>query len=407
MACSRFSKSADLQSIGAVVGRVGILLSISMALASFSAPSAGSPRSRGAAFFALRTPAPAPHEAENGIWISPAEIAKLPVSGTAWRNLKATADGSCGRPDISDQESFNDTCVLAKALVFARTGQESYRSEVRNQLGLAIGTEAGGRALALGRNLVSYVISADLIQLSAYDQEFDQRTFRPWLKKALTEEMSDGSSLITCHETKPQNWGTVCGASRAAADVYLGDSNDLARTARVFQGWLGDRSAYAGFKWKTTIKNGGDTWSPLPPDQLVPVNPKGATITRNGQTYSVDGALICEMSRKGAFQWPPNHTLYPWTGLGGAIVQAEILFRAGYPTYEWSDRAILRAYQYLFRLADATGGYWTDVGTTKGHDNWQTWIVNFRYGTNLPHVSPTQAGWNMGWTDWTHARKTN
>jgi hypothetical protein len=401
---NQFKMWADSQFIGAASGRVGIFLSCCVALALFSVPSAGSLPSRRAVASPFQAPAPASHGSEKGIWISPAEIAKLPVSGTAWRNLKAAADGGCGRPEISDQESLNDTCVLAKALVFARTGEESYRSEVRKQLGLAIGTEAGGRALALGRNLVSYVISADLIHLPAYDQDFDQRTFRPWLKKILTEEMSDGSSLITCHETKPQNWGTACGASRAALDVYLGNGNDLARTAQVFQGWLGDHSAYDGFKWKSTIKNSGDTWSPLPCGQLVPVNPKGATITWDGQTYNVDGALICEMSRKGAFQWPPNHTLYPWTGLGGAIVQAEILFRAGYPTYEWSDRAILRAYQYLLRLTDATGGYWFDVGTTKGHDNWQTWIVNLRYGTNLPHVSPAQPGWNMGWTDWTHAR---
>jgi hypothetical protein len=339
-----------------------------------------------------------------GIWISPNELAALPMSGTAWSNLKAKADSDCGAPNLADQENFNDTCVLAKALVYARTGTSSYRTYVRNQLAMAINTELGGRQLALGRNLVSYVIAADLIGLPSYDKTFDDQSFRPWLKRTKTE-LLDGITLVQCHEGKPQNWGTVCGASRAAVDIYLGDTTDLARTAKVFQGWLGDRSAYAGFSWSTTLSNGGATWSPLPSTALVPVNPKGATVNWNGKSYNVDGALIAEMSRGGSFQWTPLHTLYAWTGLGGAIVQAEILYRAGYPTYQWGDQAILRAYQYMWWLHNATGGYWYDVALTSGHDNWQPFIVNYRYGSSLPSHTPTTAGWNMGWTDWTHAKR--
>ena len=339
-----------------------------------------------------------------GIWISAAELAKLPMSGTAWNNVKAMADSDCGTPQISDQQSFNDTCVLAKALVFGRTGIESYRSEVRRQLGLAIGTELTGtlpRQLALGRNLVSYVLSADLIDLPAYDPTFDQQTFRPWLRITRTEVL-DGATLISCDETKPQNWGVVCGASRAAVDIYLGDTVDLARTAKVFKGYLGDRSSWTGYSWTTTINNGGATWSPYPSNQLMPVNPIGATVTWNGQAYNVDGALIADISRGGAFQWPPNHTNYPWTCLGGVIVEAEILYRAGYPVYDWSDQAIRRAYQYLLWLDNTTGGFWYYSEGTTGPNNWQPWIVNKRYGINLPHASPVNQGWNMSWTDWTH-----
>jgi hypothetical protein len=46
----------------------------------------------------------------------------------------------------------------------------------------AIGTERGGRTLALARNLVSYVIAADLIDLKSYDAGKDQQ-FRSWLAR--------------------------------------------------------------------------------------------------------------------------------------------------------------------------------------------------------------------------------
>jgi hypothetical protein len=354
--------------------------------------------------FSINVVAPSapPETGSKGIWISPSELALLPMAGPAWDNVKAQADSDCGTPNLADQESLNDTCVLAKALLFARTGIESYRSDVRSQLAAAINTELLGDELALGRNLVSYVIAADLIGLPSYDAAFDQQTFRPWLLRTLSETLS-GLTLISCDETKSTNWGTACGASREAADIYLGDTTDLARAAQVFQGYLGDRSAYAGFSYSTSIKQGVLTWTPLDSTQLVPVNPKDATVVWNGGTYPVGGALITEMVRGGPFQWPPIQTSYPWTGLGGAIVQAEILFRAGFPSYDWSGQAIRRAYEYLLWLNNATGGFWFDGGTS-GHDNWQPWIANFRYGTDLPHSSPTTPGWNMGWTDWTHTR---
>ena len=124
----------------------------------------------------------------------------------------------------------------------------------------AIGTEKGGRTLALGRNLVSYVIAADLIDLKRYDAGSDQQ-FRSWLA-AVRKETLDGKTLISTHEVRPNNWGTHAGASRVAADRYLGDKADLARAAQVFKGWLGDRSAYAGFKygelaWQAARRAGG------------------------------------------------------------------------------------------------------------------------------------------------------
>ena len=107
-------------------------------------------------------PAQPPSGTGSGIWMSRQEIAKLPMSGSGWSRVKSAADGSLGSPNISDQTSEHDTRTLAVALVYARTGQASYRAKAADAILSAIGTEKGGRTLALARNLVSYVIVADL-----------------------------------------------------------------------------------------------------------------------------------------------------------------------------------------------------------------------------------------------------
>ena len=111
--------------------------------------------------------APPPTLPENGegIWISRAEVSRLPIGGPAWERPKAAADGPLGEADIADQDSNHDVRTLAIALVYARTGEERYRAKAADAISSAIGTEDGGRTLALGRNLFSYVIAADLIDM--------------------------------------------------------------------------------------------------------------------------------------------------------------------------------------------------------------------------------------------------
>lgn len=314
-----------------------------------------------------------------GIWISQDELARLPTNGSAWEHLKAEADEELSEPNLRNQDQLNNVGVLAKALVYARTGEDSYREEVMENLMGAIGTEDGGRTLALGRELVAYVIAADLINLPANADE-DQR-FRTWLRETLTEEL-DGSTLQLTQEERPNNWGTHAGASRAAVAVYLQDEDELERTATVFKGYLGDRQAYSGFIY------GNLSWQ-ADPDRPVGVNPKGAT----KEGHSIDGALPEEMRRGDEFQWPPDETGYPWEALQGALVQAEILCRAGYPAWEWEDRALLRAAQFLYGIG------WVPLGD----DEWQPWLINHAYGTDYPTKIITRPGKNMGWTAWTHS----
>lgn len=311
------------------------------------------------------------------MWLSRAEIAALPTSGPAWENLLEAAQEDTDDPDISDQNDSTNVYVLAKALVYARTGQASYRQEVIEALREAMGTEAGGRTLAAGRNLPAYVIAAGLVNLSA-DPSLDGQ-FRGWLRSLLNANL-DGDTLRSTHETRPNNWGTHAGAARVAIAIYLGDRSELARAAQVFKGYLGDRSAYAGFSF-------GDLWWQCDPQRPVGVNPAGCTI----QGHSVDGVLTDDQRRGGEFTWPPPQENYAWEGLQGALVQAQLLQRAGYPAWEWEDRALLRAVTWLHEHAN----YPAD-----GDDEWQPWLVNAVYGTNFPAELPARHGKNMGWTDW-------
>jgi len=226
------------------------------------------------------------------------------------------------------------------------------------------------------------VIAADLIDLGGYDGALDDR-FRAWLSAVRTESL-DGGTLIETHERRPNNWGTMSGASRAAADAYLGDAADLDRAATVFRGYLGDRGAYAGFAF-------GDTSWQADPSQPVGVVPTGAV--KAG--LLIDGALSDDMRRGCAFAIPPCATDYAWEGLQGVVVQAEILARRGYDAFGWQDSAVLRAVEFLDRIDGLFGGWWA-----ASDDAWQPWVINSAYGTRFRVVSPAGAGKIMGWTDW-------
>jgi hypothetical protein len=317
-----------------------------------------------------------PASANRGIWISDAELAKLPTTGPAWTAMKAEADEATGTPDVSDQEDPVNVRVMAKALVYGKTREERYRADVVNACMAAIDTERGGRTLALGRELVAYVIAADIVGMPA-DKDV---TFKAWLRRTLTETLED-KTLVSTHEVRPNNWGTVAGASRIAVARYLGDTAELERAALVFRGWLGDRAAYSGFKY------GELDWQ-ADPSRPVAINPKGAT--KDGR--NIDGVLPDDQRRAGGFTWPPQKENYVYSALQGALPQAIMLHRAGYDVWNWSDKALLRSFQWLHQQASFPA---------EGDDEWQPHVINRFYATSFPAPVPAEPGKNVGWTDWT------
>lgn len=335
-----------------------------------------------------RTPVPPSAGRRAGIWLSTAEIRRLPTEGAAWEALLKAADRKLRKADVSNQNSRHDVRTLAAALVHARTGELEYRERAAEGIDDAIGTERGGRTLALGRNLVGYVVAADLIDLATFDADADER-FREWIAEVRDERLDDGRTLRETHSERPNNWGAMAGASRAAIAVYLGDRDDLEEAANVFRGYLGDRSAYAGFEFGQDLSWQADE------DEPVGVNPAGAT--RDG--VELGGALPDDMRRGCPLRTPPCFTGYAWEALQGLLVQAEILSRQGFDVWEWSDRALLRAVEFVYELDERYGGW-----APEGDDGWQVWLANRAYGTDFPTEEPTRPGKNMGFTDWTHQR---
>jgi hypothetical protein len=328
-------------------------------------------------------PPPLPPPSTSGIWISPAELAALPMSGTAWNGVKAEADRACGTPNLSNMDDLANVCIMATALVFARTNQPVYRDKVVTALRSIVNSGTySGFCLSLGRELAAYVIAAELIALPTYDPSLDQQ-FRAKLRELRTTFTSDGfGSLIKCQEIRPNNWGTMAAATRVAIAIYLGDQADLDRAALVFRGYLGDRTAYASFTY------GELSWQ-ADPSKPVGVNPKGAT--KSGR--NIDGVMPDDQRRCGSFSWPPCVTGYAWEVLQGSFATAWMLHRQGYPAFEWSDRALLRAVTWLYQVNN---------NPAIGDDNWQPSLINHVYGTTYATTSPSRPGKNVGWTDWTH-----
>jgi hypothetical protein len=310
------------------------------------------------------------------VWLTPAEIKAKPVTGPAWLAVQGAAKSAWGTAKVSDQNSVHDVNCLAGALYAVRVDDGAMRTKVGENCRSAIGTEKGGRTLALGRNLAAYCAAADTV-------DYRDPEFIGWVKSVLAEPL-DGMTLRQCQEKRGNNWGAMATMSRIAAAVYLRDIPELARAVVVFQGWLGDRSKYAGFKW------GGTEWQadPLKP---VGINAKGTT----KQGHPVDGCLPDDQRRAGGFKWPPPAENYVRGALGPMYVAAEILRNNGYAdVFSWSDSALRRGCEFFVGQCKGTFG---------GDDAWQPYLIRASYsGVQCPGGSPTTKGKPWGWTGWTH-----
>jgi hypothetical protein len=321
---------------------------------------------------------PAVKAADDYLLMSRAQLLALPTSGTAWTALKEVANQSLGTPDLCDQDKVHGLRALAAALVYARTGTASYATKAKAGIMAAIKTQTVGchnAVLSLGRQLPGYVLAADFAGLSGANDS----TFRSWLSSIRTKYIGGHSawdSLTKTHKDAPNNWGAHAGAARIAASLYLGDTADVSQAARVTRGFLGDRSAYAGFR--TNLDSSDWSWSCGGPSTYTPVN---KSCTKSG--INVDGAFIADMSRSGSLTWPPGDTgvAYHVDALAAVAMQVELLNRHGYPgAWDWSNKALRRAAMIVQR-SDADGGDGWNLTTASSQI---PWLLNLRYGKFLP-----------------------
>ena len=313
----------------------------------------------------------------SGIWISREEIRSLPTDGPAWEALVAKAEERLGRVDLANQDDPNNIRILAKAMVFVRTGEERYALEVKRACREIRGTEKYADTLSIGRELLAYIIAADLVEL-----ETDERAdFEKWLRR-LANTSYRGRSIRSTHEDRPNNWGTHAGASRLALAAYLGDQPEIERAAHVFRGWTGEPAGWQRFEF-------GARWWQAKGSRPFAVNPMNAR--REG--HPIGGVLPDDQRRAGPFKWPPPKENYVYEALQGAIVQAVLLERLGYESWVWGDRALLRAFEWLHGEANYPA---------QGDDTWLPHLINHAYEREFPAPVPSTAGKGMGFSDWTH-----
>lgn len=313
-----------------------------------------------------------------GIWISDERLMGLPTTGAAWDAVVAGSEALAltTRADLDNQDEKIGEDLMAAALRYRRTGHVASKEAGVAVLATAPESENGGRTLALGRNLASYIIAADLL-------EYRPDTFVAWAR-GVRRETLDGMTLIECQEKRGNNWGTAATASLIAVDLYLGDTTDLARAVRVFRGWLGDRSQYSGHDW-------GDLKWQANPAAPVGINPKGSQLGG----YSVDGCLPDDQRREAGTYAAPPAVNYVRAAITHQYVSATLLWQAGYSdAFDWSDQALRRAVLF-FR--DRCGG------TFSGDDAWCIPLIEWAYpGLEVGADVPGSLGKGFAWAAWTH-----
>lgn len=309
------------------------------------------------------------------IWLTGDELAALPTEGPAWSAVATAARGDWGEPDLGDNDDRHDVLTLAGALYAARLDDVAMADRVRDALDRARSSESA-EVLPVARNVLSYVVAADLIG-------YDDPAFEAWLLDLLDRRLDGRAGLDTLRESAlrdPSNHGTHARATVLAIAMFTDDLRLTATIADRFHDWLGRSSE--GFEWREL------DWQ-ADPERPVGINAPQTAI----ESLDVDGVLPEEQRRSGGFADPPPREGYVWEALQGAVVTAELLGRAGYDPWAWEDEALLRAYRWLHVVA----GY-----PAEGDDRWQPWLVNARYGSDFPATAPTEPGKNMGYTDWTH-----
>lgn len=310
------------------------------------------------------------------IILSKERLMALPTTGDAWNNLKAWADKVVAEPDLSNQDDKDDMVVLAKALVYARTGETRYRDEAIQMLELAVGTENPGDTLGVVRNYAPLVLAADLVK-------YTEPSFVDWLIDLRDFVNPDRDyTVVTTQEKRPNNWGTWAGLCRVVIDLYAKDTVDLARAIIVLKGYLGDYEAYHDFVY------GELSWQ-ANPDRPVGINPKGAV--KDG--FNLDGIKPDDQRRAGSFPTVGDLGIsYHYEANQGLVATAAILKRFGYTVTEWSDQAVKR-----------TWDRWFDEYPPEGDDLWQTYAMNYLYETDYPVTANPAPGKGFGFTDWLYS----
>lgn len=308
-------------------------------------------------------------------YLGPA-VAGLPMTGSAWDGVRSAAAGTWARPDLCDRGNKADVQALAGALVYARTGQASYKAKVVAALQAAMATQRDGcssAVLALGRQLGGWVLAADYVG-------YRDPAFVSWLRQLRTREIGGHSRWHQLRFTagnSANNWGIWALASVIAADRYLGDSPALAQDWAIFKGYGDGTHTFQPTSdylrgWNCT------TYFAIEPGHCGKPDHNGAPVedaSRSGNTTTPDAGYVNE-------------------AVSGLAVQAMLLGRAGYPAWSVNTNQLRRVADFLVRT-----GTWNAESVAY----FAAYMLNATYGTSYP-ARAGNGGRMFGFTDWLYGR---
>lgn len=315
----------------------------------------------------------------SGLWTSALELASAPDSGQAWNQVLTEADQSFFPPDVADQNSPHNVRCLAAAIVYARTGDTSYRDRVQQALDYLSGLgHPGSTTLAWAREVGAYALAADLVG-------YRSAAFDTWLSDmAETYVGSNGRTVLETFEERPNNWGTHAFGMLVSVYAYLLDDAKLTSVRDAWvQGVTGTppNADFGELSWH---------YDPARPRQINP--PRASRLG-----LDIDGAMTDDVRRGGRLAIPPNPTGYPWEALQGIVMAARVLERYDPNLSIWyvGEKAIHRAARLLQVTWEQEYGGWAATGD----DMWMLPFLDRVYGTTWSTGADDEfhAGKNVGW----------
>lgn len=339
-------------------------------------------------------------EIARAVWIDHEDLMALPTSGPAWDAVLKEAKGATSAgADVGQLDSIQARRILATALAGVRLNDQALITKAKTALTNSIGSESGGKWIDIGRNVGALTIAADILDIRSgpvYD----------WLKSFTTMTLPHNTQGYQIPMRDMVWWSASNGDSQlgfvqAALAVYTQDKNLLDQSWVKFRRYLGDTTSPHTLQSNTF----GDPWQiDNTTYGRVGILPIGAF--KNG--LDLNGSLTNDMGRANPVPVNPlapydeRNSLYPWVGLNGAFMAAEVFDRQGYPAYQFEDEALCRAVKFLKRISiDQNDARWW--GEDKKED--AKWFAHIHCDLPLdtyPIVLPVSNHDLVGFNDWTH-----
>lgn len=344
-------------------------------------------------------PGPAPSPGDY-VLIRRSDLMSKPTSGPGWDFLRQQADSSWGPPNLSEANTTTQTQVLAAALVYARTGEASYRDRVIAAVRQVPGTEAGADiVLPVARNLFGYVVAADLVGMPLDTPTANGQTWRQFLQGVRQLEFPGNATWPSLEITAGHsagNWNAYALSSHLAVSAVLGDEAGVARDITIFRRFLGDTTSpwpafnpSAGYVWAGNIFTGpnpGRTWDMTPTLQrgINPAGPaNGAIILDASRNSSVPSQACCTMELAGR--------AYTEESLDALLAITTVLKARGLDFTDFEDQALRRAYEFLL----SAGG-----PSPYAENRYLALAVNSLYGTAHDTSRGDSISRHLGYGGW-------